>query len=992
MFELEIEASIYNKITSHLLNFITNVGNATVSNFNFTTECTLKANEKNCSCNPGYTWTSDICQKYKCCSNDNCTLNINEPAVCLSDKRVSISGTTTMNEYKYNDLFDVNKTPKDQFFNKTTEIMNKLKSSFSTLPWFDSLVITNIRSGSVIVDYTVKLLGPVTNLTQLENIANSLSGSNIVTKGLVTINVPQNQPIDIESSVSVNCTPQEDLGPVTWLLVDTQNKTTKITNGVEATLQTNAQLTDTVYLTSISGSWKGTFTCQYTRNSIQHIASDQLDIALLPDIHGKSEPQFPDCRSSNKISKVTIFCSITESAENYIVTWKSPDLTDLTSQQPQVRGGFISYKVDATIDCTKPVEEVNVTCIFTNNRAKINRDRQNTVIIPIINDKSLFCEAEKSWPITKNTYQAIIACDYSSTGEKQRLCDGTWQKEISFCVNLNLYDIQKNVQELIKGLGMIKEEASKIFNQLHQTTINENIISYANINASVNILDGMNIVTQKQSNQWNDTVIPDFIKSASNLLNVTEPWLEYEKDNYNLSIKYLQTVESTIRNANISKSFNLTENVNLALCYISNNCNISTASVTSNDNIVAVEFRNLAKILPRPLEDKSNLSDAPILSVISANQINGTGVFNVMLSFSYADRRLRNHKMFCVFWDENLMDWSEKGCSWGGMQNPNTCTCDHNTSFTMLMSKSPESLPYMDELTYVGLGISIVSLVLCLLIEFLVWDMVVKSNVSNFRHIALVNISICLLLAYIAFLASANPKNTPANWCVVLTVFKHFSFLSVFFWMLCLSFVLLHQIIFVFSQLRKKVYVGLSITLGYVCPFLSVAITVISFDNGKDGEYYSNETCWLTYKGALKGSIFAFVIPVGTIVFINMFTLFVVITKIVTPTVSEAKARDEKDVAKSILKTLVFLCPVLGITWIFGLFVLIIDLTAYPLSYIVNYAFTLLNTLQGFFILLTNCFGEKKVRDALLKRFKGKQSVQSKNESSTKAVSSVMKK
>ncbi|KAK7152587.1 hypothetical protein R3I93_010723 [Phoxinus phoxinus] len=115
--------------------------------------------------------------------------------------------------------------------------------------------------------------------------------------------------------------------------------------------------------------------------------------------------------------------------------------------------------------------------------------------------------------------------------------------------------------------------------------------------------------------------------------------------------------------------------------------------------------------------------------------------------------------------------------------------------------------------------------------------------------------------------------------------------------------------------------------------------------------------------------------------------------KIVTPTVSEAKARDEKDVAKSMIKTIVFLSPVLGITWIFGFFIMELDLTDYPLPQIVNYTFTILNSLQGFFILLTNCVGEKKVRDALRKRFRGsKQSAHSKSESSTKATYSVKNK
>lgn len=183
----------------------------------------------------------------------------------------------------------------------------------------------------------------------------------------------------------------------------------------------------------------------------------------------------------------------------------------------------------------------------------------------------------------------------------------------------------------------------------------------------------------------------------------------------------------------------------------------------------------------------------------------------------------------------------------------------------------------------------------------------------------------------------------------------------------------------------------LSISVGYVCPLICVGTTYITFENGKEEEYYSKDTCWLIYRGVLKGSIFSFVIPAITIVIVNLFTLVVVIMKIVNPTVSESKARDQKDVARSMIKTIVFLSPVLGITWLLGILVLYLDLTQKPFAQIVGYAFTLLNSLQvrvkhqtlylfmysfvqvlyikiiccislqGFLILLTNCVGEKKV-------------------------------
>uniref|UniRef100_A0A8C2JSX5 Adhesion G protein-coupled receptor F3a n=1 Tax=Cyprinus carpio TaxID=7962 RepID=A0A8C2JSX5_CYPCA len=426
------------------------------------------------------------------------------------------------------------------------------------------------------------------------------------------------------------------------------------------------------------------------------------------------------------------------------------------------------------------------------------------------------------------------------------------------------------------------------------------------------------------------------------------------------------------------RTLHVSKNVKLVLCSKAEgeHCGGFNASVSADNSVVVVGFRNLHDILPQ-YEGRSLETTA--LSVTTVNNTNKNNSISVNLMFDYAEKRLRNHEMYCVFWDVNKTAWSSEGCTWGGAGKPKLCTCEHNSAFTILMSRSAETLPYIKELTYAGLGISVVSLVLCLIIEFLVWDTVVKSDISNFRHAALVNISLCLLLAHCGFLASAVPNALPPNWCSFLTVFKHFFFLAVFFWMLCLSFVLLHQLIFVFDQLRKKVFLVLSISVGYVCPLICVGTTYITFENGKEEEYYSKDTCWLIYQGVLKGSIFSFVIPAITIVIVNLFTLVVVIMKIVNPTVSESKARDQKDVARSMIKTIVFLSPVLGITWLLGILVLYLDLTQKPFAQIVGYAFTLLNSLQV------------RVKHQTLYLFMYS-FVQSKTESSTKATSSVIMK
>ncbi|XP_048084312.1 uncharacterized protein adgrf3a [Alosa alosa] len=286
-------------------------------------------------------------------------------------------------------------------------------------------------------------------------------------------------------------------------------------------------------------------------------------------------------------------------------------------------------------------------------------------------------------------------------------------------------------------------------------------------------------------------------------------------------------------------------------------------------------------------------------------------------------------------------------------------------AFTVLMAKNPVSIPYIEHLTLVGLFVSVVSLFVCLMIEFAVWNAVVKSSIAHFRHTAVVNISLCLLLADSSFLATAFPVSSPSQWCRWLVVMKHYCFLAMFFWMLCLSLVLLHSLIFIFHRLRKKVYLGASFTVGYVCPLIIVVLTVIAYDNGKEDSYYLPTTCWLKYEGAFQGSFFAFVMPVGIIVAINVLSMLLVIAKLLTPSISEGSTPDDKEVIRGILKAVIFLTPIFGVTWAFGFAVLAIDHTVMPTSKIVNYAFTVCNAFQGLFILLTACLGEKKVRDQL---------------------------
>uniref|UniRef100_A0A3B3TDN3 Adhesion G protein-coupled receptor F3b n=1 Tax=Paramormyrops kingsleyae TaxID=1676925 RepID=A0A3B3TDN3_9TELE len=389
--------------------------------------------------------------------------------------------------------------------------------------------------------------------------------------------------------------------------------------------------------------------------------------------------------------------------------------------------------------------------------------------------------------------------------------------------------------------------------------------------------------------------------------------------------KLIQTVEL---NSSSTSSDNYHPNVQLtSFSGNQTNCNnivfnvsVSTPGQTSG-SVNIIGYRTLVNLLPSI--PNMNLNSIVMSTVMQ----NSSLAKEIAINFSLINERPPDYEMLCVFWNFSTMTWSDEGCYWNKTSSNEQmiCICNHLTSFSTLMSKSPIELPYLDQITYVGLAASVSSLIVCLVIEFMVWNTVVKSNVSHFRHTALVNISLCLLMGDTVFLVNSfyqSPK-----WCGTFTVIKHFCYLSMFFWMLCLSTMLLHQLIFVFHQMRKKVYLTISISIGYVCPLIIVLLTYKIYNDGAEDVYYNAKSCWLNYKSPFNGSIHAFIFPVLTIVLINFFSMMVVITKLLRPQVSEGSKGDQKEMAKSILKAIVFLTPVFGITWILGFFVLVFDLT-----------------------------------------------------------------
>uniref|UniRef100_A0A3B3Z742 Adhesion G protein-coupled receptor F7 n=1 Tax=Periophthalmus magnuspinnatus TaxID=409849 RepID=A0A3B3Z742_9GOBI len=349
-----------------------------------------------------------------------------------------------------------------------------------------------------------------------------------------------------------------------------------------------------------------------------------------------------------------------------------------------------------------------------------------------------------------------------------------------------------------------------------------------------------------------------------------------------------------------------------------------------NNKITVLTFESLHNVLP-PI-DKNNSANLSINTNVVLVQ--SDGVNNVSFTFD-----LRNSSLFspqCVFWNFTLFNnsrggWDEEGCR---VVNVNkdivTCQCNHLTSFSVLMSTtlgfSEEEKRILVLITYIGVSISIASLIICLIIEAVVWKKVRRPRVSYMRHVTIVNIAVSLLVADIWFIigaAGSVKKEIPP--CTAATFFAHLFYLALFFWMLVSGLLLFYRTITVFdSGMRKRTMLAIGFSIGYGGPVIIAVVTVAA--TAGQGHYIQlDDACWLNWNPSK--ALLAFVIPALTIVALNFLILCVVIYKIIRRrTGADAEEKHViKDTAKSIIKVILVLAPVFGVTWSIGLLLLTVD-------------------------------------------------------------------
>ncbi|VDM95826.1 unnamed protein product [Thelazia callipaeda] len=305
----------------------------------------------------------------------------------------------------------------------------------------------------------------------------------------------------------------------------------------------------------------------------------------------------------------------------------------------------------------------------------------------------------------------------------------------------------------------------------------------------------------------------------------------------------------------------------------------------------------------------------------------------------------------CVFWDITKNFWSQEGCTTlRKLNNSTDCSCNHLTSFAILMdidgSHDADDQSVANEvlslITIIGCSFSVACLLLTL-ITFTCFE-----SLHSIRHKIHCNLCFCLLLAELVFMIGIDQTENKII-CGGIAVSLHYLFLAAFCWMLLEGYHLYFMLVQVFENKIKPV---LCYIYAYGFPAVIVAITTATAWSN----YGTDSYCWLDVKTL---TIWAFAGPVAAVIISNIVVLGVAL-RVVLSIRSRDRSRTEQMLGW--LKGSVTLLCLLGITWTFG-YLMIIEATKTLFAFI----FTVLNCLQGAFIFIIHVILNEKVRITLLR-------------------------
>ncbi|KAG5268070.1 hypothetical protein AALO_G00207910 [Alosa alosa] len=325
-----------------------------------------------------------------------------------------------------------------------------------------------------------------------------------------------------------------------------------------------------------------------------------------------------------------------------------------------------------------------------------------------------------------------------------------------------------------------------------------------------------------------------------------------------------------------------------------------------------------------------------------------------------------NATAVCTFWDFSKNGdsggWNSEGCSVKNTtKNQTICSCNHLTSFAVLMDLSGEGITdrlqatILSFITYIGCGVSAIFLAITLL-TYISFEKLRRDIPSKI----LIQLCFALLLLNLVFLLDSWLALYPdaVGLCISTAFFLHYFLLASFTWMALEALHMYLAIVKVFNNYMSHYMLKFSL-MGWGIP-LPVVIIVIAVDKnnyglvnyGKYADGTTDDFCWFRNDIAFYVGVVAYF----CLVFVLNMSMFVVVMVQLNRVKRQNPQNNQHRSHLQDLRSIAGLTFLLGLTWGFAFF------AWGPVNLAFMYLFAIFNSLQGFFIFVFHCALKDNVR------------------------------
>ncbi|XP_052213545.1 adhesion G protein-coupled receptor B1-like isoform X2 [Dreissena polymorpha] len=602
-------------------------------------------------------------------------------------------------------------------------------------------------------------------------------------------------------------------------------------------------------------------------------------------------------------------------------------------------------------------------CTCLDKTQRINCDPVNCSVDPNYYDKT----GRYVWPETAVGQVAQVKCrlgakNIRSFGYAVRNCtvrtDGTpvWETPITdVCIEFNPDAVSANLRSLAAltrdASGLHSDEIANI------TTLLEEFFYFSVENHEIAVEMTMvvgNLLTANESviiesNSRNHSserllwLLDEYVSKVA-----TDSSVTIETENINL-----QVVNHTRPDLGFTYSPKLTESDRLTSSGISLILpSEALTSSTGNSRIQLMTFRSSSFFIP--------LAEVPPQDVVLRQRvvsavINGRKITNLSTPVEIKIQNIQdgeNHT--CVYWDERKRAWSTEGMVTFSQQGNQThCLSHHLTSFAILLDPSPDvSLNdherILTYISYIGCGISILGLTLTL-ISYSLFRCLNREKSGKI----LMNLSTSMLIMNVVFVVGSESSLSLSGdvVCKAVAILLHYFLLSTIAWMLVEAINMYQALITVFAKysgffMLKRCF------FAWGAPALIVIITAaVDIDNYKT----STSLCFLS-QGNQVAFFVALLSPACLVLLIN-FAIFIMVSRVILRPKFKGQVNASSDsLNPAQIRGAFTVMTLLGVTWVFG------PLAINEAKLVINYLFTILNSLQGFLIFVFRCCFNPEVR------------------------------